>query len=274
MTAIVLICTLMTALETIQAFMPDNYTAEEYKIMDDIRSATNFSNATVRFLTSRQPVCAVIETICYSFLTLEIILCISFSPRRSELLRCWMHIAEMICYISYWLSLITWYYMSENQSVHVIRLHVALKFLTALLLVRLFRISRQIPAFNILGLTFRTSTKELAILGIMLSILTVTFGCIMHIAESLHHETFDNAFTAMYWALITLTTVGYGDYTPSSPVGHVIAGVCGVMGVLMLALPVGVIASSFNDFYSHDHYVKRHIQCSQGKKTENGKIKL
>lgn len=64
----------------------------------------------------------------------------------------------------------------------------------------------------------------------------------------------------MYWALITLTTVGYGDYAPESVVGHVIAGLCAVCGVIVLALPIGIIASSFHTFYNYHNFANKHVR--------------
>ncbi|XP_053383196.1 potassium voltage-gated channel protein Shaw-like [Mercenaria mercenaria] len=81
----------------------------------------------------------------------------------------------------------------------------------------------------------------------------------------------DNAtFIGMYWALITVTTVGYGDYVPISPVGYVIAGACAVCGILILALPIGIVASSFCTFYNYRKFGRRHFQISiDGHKSTN-----
>jgi voltage-gated potassium channel len=49
----------------------------------------------------------------------------------------------------------------------------------------------------------------------------------------------------MYWAIVTLTTVGYGDVVPVTPLGRAIAGITAIAGLIMLALPVGIIASAF-----------------------------
>jgi voltage-gated potassium channel len=68
----------------------------------------------------------------------------------------------------------------------------------------------------------------------------------MHYAE--HEAQPDKLGTipdAMYWAIVTLTTVGYGDVAPITPLGRVVASVTAVMGIVMLALPVGIVASAF-----------------------------
>ena len=76
----------------------------------------------------------------------------------------------------------------------------------------------------------------------------------MYLAELTYDEKITNIPNAMYWALITLTTVGYGDYTPVTTAGHLIAFVCAACGVLVLTMPIGVIASMFYSFYSCNKY--------------------
>lgn len=90
--------------------------------------------------------------------------------------------------------------------------------------------------------------------------LVCIFGYVMFVAEFFQNSSISNVFMGMYWALITLTTVGYGDYVPETIFGHVIAGACAVCGVIVIALPVGVIASSFSTFYNYHKYVERHVQ--------------
>ncbi|XP_052778517.1 potassium voltage-gated channel subfamily B member 1-like [Mya arenaria] len=77
--------------------------------------------------------------------------------------------------------------------------------------------------------------------------------------EYSYNEKMNNAFSAMYWALITMTTVGYGNYVPETVLGHVIACACAVCGVIILALPIGVISSNFYRFYNYHKYAERRL---------------
>ena len=123
----------------------------------------------------------------------------------------------------------------------------------------LVRLPNHSNTFKVMSLSIRSSLSEIAVLFALLLVLVSMFGWCMYIAE-VNNEQFETIFSSMYWALITLTTVGYGDYYPATSLGHMIAGACAVAGVVTLALPIGVIAASFSSYHSHHKYVSHHMQ--------------
>ena len=79
---------------------------------------------------------------------------------------------------------------------------------------------------------------------------------LMHLVERAQQpDRFGTIPDAMWWAIVTLTTVGYGDVVPVTPLGKVVAALTAVMGFAMLALPVGIVATSFADVIHRRDFV-------------------
>jgi len=82
----------------------------------------------------------------------------------------------------------------------------------------------------------------------------VIFASLVYYAERTQFNpknNFDSIPVGLWWAIVTMTTVGYGDLTPKTYLGMLVGSMCAVMGVLAIALPVPVIVSNFALFYSH-----------------------
>ncbi|KAJ7328172.1 hypothetical protein OS493_025046 [Desmophyllum pertusum] len=118
---------------------------------------------------------------------------------------------------------------------------------------RLFRFFRTMSGMQVIGHTLRASARELFLLILILLIPMVIFSTLIFYAEKNIDppSDFHSIPEAFWWAVITMTTVGYGDVYPKSPLGKVIGTVCACVGVLIVALPVSVIGSNFTLFYSH-----------------------
>lgn len=125
-------------------------------------------------------------------------------------------------------------------------LDMDLRFLLLVRLVRFFKLARYSPGFASLVDALWSERRALgASLLIFLGALVIVASA-MRLAE---HEAQPDKFAtipdALWWAVITLTTVGYGDVYPVTGAGKLIAGVTAVLGIVMLALPVGIIATAF-----------------------------
>ena len=120
------------------------------------------------------------------------------------------------------------------------------RFLRMVRLLRLLKIARYSPALSTLGRVLMAERR--ALFGTLLLIIcaTVFAAAIMHAAEgAVQPEKFGTIPESMWWAITTLTTVGYGDEVPITALGRVIAACTMVMGLGILALPVGIVANGF-----------------------------
>jgi voltage-gated potassium channel len=111
---------------------------------------------------------------------------------------------------------------------------------------RLFKMVRFSGAFEMIGAVLTRERRSLLACGSMVAIILVLLATLAYLAE---HEAQPDKFgsipAAMYWGLVTLTTVGYGDLAPVTPLGRVVGGVGVVLGVLCFAMPAGILASGF-----------------------------
>jgi voltage-gated potassium channel len=123
-----------------------------------------------------------------------------------------------------------------------------LKVLLIFRLIRFFKLARYSPGMRSLIEAIAEEKRALLACLVILCGLMIVAAAVMHMVEGkAQPEKFGSIPESMWWAIITLTTVGYGDAYPITPLGKVVAGVTALFGLVMLALPVGIIATSFSD---------------------------
>ncbi len=124
-----------------------------------------------------------------------------------------------------------------------------LMFLRVLRLVRLLKIARFIPAFEILAAAFRRASGQLmtalALAMALVFVAAVTLYFIEGVGKG--REQFASIPRSIWWAVATLTTVGYGDIYPVTAWGKVAASLIALAGVGVVALPTGIFASAFSE---------------------------
>lgn len=122
--------------------------------------------------------------------------------------------------------------------------------LLVLRLARLVRIARFIPAFDVLGAVISRASSMLYTSLILAGALVYVSAVVLYLVEGIggtQQDAFASIPRAIWWAVATLTTVGYGDVYPVTPLGRFCAGVIAVAGIGVVALPAGIFASAFSD---------------------------
>ncbi|MEP7210682.1 MAG: ion transporter [Alphaproteobacteria bacterium] len=124
-----------------------------------------------------------------------------------------------------------------------------LMFLRVLRLVRLLKIARFIPAFEILGAAFRRAFDQLLTALALALALVFVAATTLYFIEGVGQgrEQFASIPRSIWWAVATLTTVGYGDVYPVTAWGKAAAAVIALAGVGVVALPTGIFASAFSE---------------------------
>ncbi len=122
-----------------------------------------------------------------------------------------------------------------------------LKVFRALRLLRIFKLTRFSPAFNVLlTVARREAPVVLVALSALFLVLMLAAWGIYLLEHRLQPEAFGSIPRAMWWAVITLTTVGYGDVVPLTHGGKIFAGLIALVGVAIMALPAAIMASGFH----------------------------
>ncbi len=131
-----------------------------------------------------------------------------------------------------------------------------LKVLMIFRLIRFFKLGRYSPGMRSLMDAILQERRALVACLVILCGLVIVSAAAMHLVEgAAQPDKFGSIPEAMWWAIITLTTVGYGDVVPITTVGKMVAGVTALLGLVMLALPVGIIATSFADVIRRREFV-------------------
>jgi voltage-gated potassium channel len=111
---------------------------------------------------------------------------------------------------------------------------------------RLFRLTSYMKATRIVVDVFRLRKNELILSMVLAIFLIIISSSLMYFAEHrAQPDKFDSIPHTIYWSVITLTTVGYGDITPITPIGRFLTGVLLLIGVGVFALPAGIITAGF-----------------------------
>lgn len=123
---------------------------------------------------------------------------------------------------------------------------IDLRFLRVLRLLRLFKLTRYSPALGaLLDVIQKEADALLSALVVLLMMLVISAGGIYLLENDLQPETFGSMPDSMWWAIVTLTTVGYGDVIPITTLGKMFGGLIGLIGIGMIALPAAILASGF-----------------------------
>jgi len=126
---------------------------------------------------------------------------------------------------------------------------VDLRFLRILRLIRLlriFKLTRFTKAMQLVGKVIKEKKEELLVTIFVMFIMLLVAATIMYYLEhDIQPDKFPNILSSFWWAIATLTTVGYGDVIPLTGWGRLLSGVIAILGIGLVALPTGILSSGF-----------------------------
>lgn len=111
---------------------------------------------------------------------------------------------------------------------------------------RILKLARYSNALHIMRYAIVGKKEELVLTAVVLGVLLLVSASLMFFAEGeAQPDVFSSIPAALWWSVVTLTTVGYGDVYPITTLGKVIAGVISILGIGMVALPAGLVSAGF-----------------------------
>ncbi|XP_067245314.1 potassium voltage-gated channel subfamily G member 4a [Chanodichthys erythropterus] len=211
----------------------------------------------------------IVETVCVAWFSLEFLLRFVQAQSKLEFLRGPLNIIDAMAILPYYVSLVVGETPAdENERPsggkgYLDKLGLVLRILRALRILYVMRLARHSLGLQTLGLTVRRSMREFGLLLLFLCVAVTLFSPLVHLAESelTGVQDFSSIPASYWWAIISMTTVGYGDMVPRSIPGQVVALSSILSGILIMAFPATSIFHMFSRSYQelkqeHDRLFK------------------
>lgn len=177
----------------------------------------------------------LIEWIFTILFTLEYIIRILTSPKPSKYIFSFLGIIDFLSITPAFLGI----FFTGSQALIVFRS------IRLIRVFRIFKLTRYMSGGRVILRALKESGPKITVFLVGVISLTVILGTLMYLLEGHLHEGFTSIPKSIYWAIVTMTTVGYGDITPQSFIGQVLASIVMILGYSIIAVPTGIVSSEF-----------------------------
>ncbi|KAM4771382.1 voltage-gated potassium channel regulatory subunit KCNF1 [Rhinophrynus dorsalis] len=190
-----------------------------------------------------------IETACIGWFTLEYVLRFIASPNRLHFALSFMNIIDVLAILPFYVSLILTHLGASMMGLSNVQ--QAIQALRIMRIARIFKLARHSSGLQTLTYALKSSFKELGLLLMYLAVGIFVFSALGYTMEQSHPDTlFKSIPQSFWWAIITMTTVGYGDIYPKTTLGKLNAATSFLCGVIAIALPIHPIINNFVKYYN------------------------
>ena len=169
------------------------------------------------------------------FFTLEYVLRLYCSPRPRKYALSFFGIIDLLATLPLYIG---WFFGTARYLL-VIRTFRLIR------VFRVFKLFNYLDEGNLLLHSLVYSSRKIIVFFLFVLILVTSIGTLMYMIEGQRPDTaFNNIPNSIYWAIVTMTTVGYGDITPETPLGRFLSAVVMLMGYTIIAVPTGIVSAS------------------------------
>ncbi len=140
------------------------------------------------------------------------------------------------------LSILPTYLELLIQGTHYLMVIRALRLLR---IFRIFKMGHFLTAGNTIVRALKASRRKITVFLSAILLIVIIIGSVMYMVEGGQNESFSNIPRSIYWAIVTLTTVGYGDITPVTGIGQFLSALVMILGYAIIAVPTGIVSAEF-----------------------------
>lgn len=219
--------------------------------------------------TGMSPEMAAVELLSNTILTFDLILRFSISHQKKRFCRKPQNIIEFMIEILIF-SFVSLEFLLDHEEAaknSSYALSTLLQILYSLRVFRIFRLIESCSEMKMLKISLLKSKTEFLLFVTVLISFAFIFGSWIFWAELLNPQTFPTIFTGIWWAIVTMTTVGYGDFSPKSTLGYFVGVFTSIFGLILLAMPIATIASNFSKIYDCYNFRKSHLKAKRAKQS-------
>ncbi len=145
---------------------------------------------------------------------------------------------------------------------------LVIRILRLLRIFRIFKLTEYLSEANVLMTALRASRKKISVFLLAVLSLMVIIGSLMYVIEG-HENGFTDIPTSIYWAIVTMTTVGYGDLSPQTPFGKMLAALVMIVGYGIIAVPTGIVTVELSQSAKKSASIKTCPGCGSGDHDRN-----
>ncbi|KAM5245652.1 voltage-gated potassium channel regulatory subunit KCNG1 [Ctenodactylus gundi] len=198
----------------------------------------------------------IVESVCVGWFSLEFLLRFIQAPSKFAFLRNPLTLIDLVAILPYYVTLLVDGAAAGRRkpsagNSYLDKVGLVLRVLRALRILYVMRLARHSLGLQTLGLTARRCTREFGLLLLFLCVAIALFAPLLYVIENEMADSpeFTSIPACYWWAVITMTTVGYGDMVPRSTPGQVVALSSILSGILLMAFPVTSIFHTFSRSY-------------------------
>lgn len=125
---------------------------------------------------------------------------------------------------------------------------VVIRALRLMRVFRIFKLGHFLREGQVISGALRASQPKITVFLVFIVLLVTIIGSIMYLVEGGSNDHFQSIPQSIYWAIVTLTTVGYGDLTPQSNFGRFLASIVMILGYAVIAVPTGIVTAEMTNY--------------------------